>query len=340
MSTKQFITSLLKKPLSDGRSWRWNYAVFKWVIMIAAYLFLVYKLIAFKQYGELFEKWNQMPLSQFWWLLAVVILFPLNYFFEAVKWEMLVSKVQKISFVTSLKAVLAGISTGFFTPNRVGELVGRVMFLDVENRKSGVTFSVVNSLTQNLIMALCGIPTCLAFYYFTAGSLNADIASYLLILISFLLFFGIFYFALPQLSQRLASSSISAKIGTFTSCLSAYGKRDLVQIMVISLLRYIIFCIQFFLMLRFFSVHLNVWEAIFSIPTSYLFVTFTPSIAFSEPAIRSSYAVLFIGAFSGQVVGIALAGVCIWVINFVFPMLVGSVVMLREPIGLSTQQED
>jgi len=46
--------------------------------------------------------------------------------------------------------------------------------------------------------------------------------------------------------------------------------------------------------------------------------------------VRSSYAILVIGAFSGQVVSIALAGLCIWLINFVIPMLVGSVVMVRK----------
>jgi len=102
--------------------------------------------------------------------------------------------------------------------------------------------------------------------------------------------------------------------------------------MAISLLRYLVFCFQFFLMLRFFGVQLELWQALIAIPANYLFVTFTPSVAFSEAAVRSSYAVLFIGAFSGQVVGIALAGMCIWMVNFVFPMLVGSVVMLKSKI--------
>jgi len=37
--------------------------------------------------------------------------------------------------------------------------------------------------------------------------------------------------------------------------------------------------------------------------------------------------VLVIGVFSGQVVSIALAGMCIWLVNFVIPMLAGAVVL-------------
>ena len=82
-------------------------------------------------------------------------------------------------------------------------------------------------------------------------------------------------------------------------------------------------------MLRFFGVNLAPIQALIAIPANYLFVTYTPSIAFSEAAVRSSYAILFIGAFSTQLVGIALAGVCIWVVNFILPLFLGSIVMLR-----------
>ena len=83
-------------------------------------------------------------------------------------------------------------------------------------------------------------------------------------------------------------------------------------------------------MLQFFGIELSYWQALVAIPTNYLFVTFTPSLAFSEATVRSSFAVLTIGAFSGQTVNIALAGMCIWMLNFVVPMLIGSVVMVRK----------
>jgi len=102
------------------------------------------------------------------------------------------------------------------------------------------------------------------------------------------------------------------------------------QIMLISLGRYVVFCTQFFFMLRFLGVDLSMEQALISIPTSYLFVTFTPSFAFSDVAVRSSYAVLVIGVFSGQVVSIALAGACIWLVNFVIPLLVGLVVLAKQ----------
>jgi uncharacterized membrane protein YbhN (UPF0104 family) len=315
--------TLKKRPF---RGWRW----LSILILIFSYSFLAYKLLTFDQYNELFAQWKQMPVSHFWWLAAVFVLLPVNWLLETYKWQLLTSNIQQINFKTSLKAVLAGISAGFFTPNRVGEFVGRLMFLNTENRKAGLTLSVVNSLTQNLIMTLCGIPACILFYTSTFTNMETNINRYLILLTVCLLLLGLFYFLFPKLSQRFKQTRFSNKLKAFTDCLSDFRFKDLIQIILVSLFRYMVFCVQFFFMLRFFGIELSSWQALIAIPTNYLFVTFTPTLAFSEATVRSSFAVLTIGAFSPQIVNIALAGMCIWMVNFVIPMLVGSVVMVKK----------
>lgn len=302
----------------------------KWFILVASYSFLTYKLITFDCYEVFASEWNQIPMSRFWWLALVFILLPFNWLFEAIKWQMLVSKIQEISLFQAVKAVLSGIFTGFFTPNRVGELVGRVSFLKNENRKSGITLSILNSLTQNIIMALFGIPACILFLLSQNEILNTEIVRYLFILGISLILFGLVYYNLPQLSRRLKLNRFSAKISSFSDCLSEYSITDLLRIMLLTFIRYSVFCVQFYFMLLFFGVDIEVWEALIAIPTSYLFVTFTPSLAFSEAAVRSSYAVLIIGAFSSPEIPIILAGVSIWIVNFVLPMLAGSVIMIKS----------
>ena len=320
-STVRFISSRwFKRPLRSGL----------FLILLASYAFLIYKILTFHHYEDMASEWRQMPPAQLWWLSGVVFLLPLNWFLEAVKWKILVSHVQKVDLSMSVKAVLSGISTGFFTPNRVGELVGRITFLDPANRKSGITLSVMNSLTQNLIMAMCGVPACVLFFSSTAGKLHPSVEHFVLLALTGILLFGTIYLTLPVWSRKLKNSGLSLKIRTFTDCLFHYNRKDLLQIMLVSFLRYGVFCLQFYFMLRFFGIGLTPWQALMAIPTTYLFVTFTPSLAFSEAAVRSSYAVLIIGAFSGQVIGIGLAGVCIWAVNFIIPMMLGSVVMVKR----------
>lgn len=308
------------------------WAVSKWVFIIAAYLFLAYKLLNFHRYQELALQWRQMTLSQSWWLMGVLILLPLNLFLESVKWKMLTSKVQKISLITSIKAVLSGISTGFFTPNRVGELVGRVAFLDPGNRKSGITLNIVSGLTQSLVMVVCGVPACTLFLSTTTDKWKPDTTNFVLILITCILLVGLIYFTLPRWRKYFNESEWPGKIRSFTDCIYVYKLKDLLKIIRVSFIRYLVFCTQFYFMLRFFGIDLTAWHALIAIPTTYLFVTFTPTFAFSDVATRSSYAVLVIGAFSAQLVNIALAGVCIWAVNLIIPMMVGSVFMVRKRV--------
>lgn len=317
--------SRIRKPAH--RVW---WSVFKWIILLASFAFLAWKLLTFNQYDEFVEQWGQMPLSHFWWLVSVFLFLPLNWFLEAVKWQKLVSKVQNTSIINSLKGVLAGISTGFFTPNRVGELVGRVMFLDADNRKSGITLCILNSLTQNIILVLCGVPAGVLFFFSATGKMKTNLTGFLALLIICLLIFGLIYFALPTLTRQFGKSRFSSAIKPYTDCLTEYNSRDLLLILFISLCRYIVFCTQFYFMLQFFNVELTLWQALIAIPTTYLFITFTPSLAFTDAAVRSSYAVLVIGVFSNQVVDVALASMLIWAINFIIPMLAGSVVLARK----------
>ena len=310
--------------------WKLLEQILKWAIVIVSICFLAYKLVTFNQYNQLFEQWKLMPLSQLWWLVLVIAIMPFNWILEAIKWEMLTHNIEKISLKNSIKAVLAGVSTGFFTPNRVGELVGRLLYMRTENRKAGVTLSIVNSLTQNLIMALIGVPASLLYFYFNTNVMKFGYDNFLLTLLVFIVISGMIYFYLPRIGTFFSQTNIADKISGYTSCLSAYTTYDLFKIMLISLLRYAVFCTQFFLMLHFFNVQLQLGEALISIPTYYLFVTFSPTFAFSEAAIRSSYAVLFISSYSSEMISIALAGICIWAVNFIIPMLAGSFVLIRE----------
>lgn len=300
------------------------YSYLKCLILVSCYSFLIYKLISINQYDEFFFWWKNTPLTNFIWLLIVLFLLPFNWLFESYKWKVLISNAETLSLKKTINSVLVGIVSGFFTPNRIGEVVGRVIYLKEENRKFGVTLSIINSLTQNFIMAIVGIPAFVWFLIYQNKNVSAGILYYLIsIIIVIILVIGFFYVTL-QYVKRNKKELLNNKIESFISGIQKFTKYDLIKILLLTVIRYIIFCFQFYCMLQFFGVEIVFFEALFAIPSTYLLVTFTPSLAFSEAAIRSTYAVFIIGAFSSQDIQIIMAGIGIWVVNFVFPMLVGS----------------
>lgn len=305
------------------------YKAIKWLFVIAAFSYLAYKLITFDKYDVFISEWRSAPLSRFGWLAVALALLPLNLSIEALKWKALIKHVQELNFVQSLKSILSGITTGFFTPNRIGDMIGRIAFLKTANKASGVTLSLVSSLTQNITILLAGVPACILFFLKNENNVYTPL---LYITVSLLLFFllGLLYLKLPQLSCKLQQTKPGAKINRFIAPLSDYTTPELIKVVFISFARYIVFSFQFFCMLRFFNVSLSLWQAFLTIPTYYLFVTFTPSIAFSEAATRASYAILLFGAFSTQYINIALAGVAIWFVNWAIPLAIGAVMFLRS----------
>ncbi|MDD3321041.1 MAG: hypothetical protein PHS59_06310 [Paludibacter sp.] len=304
--------------------------IIKWFIFGASYSFLIYKLLTFQQYSEIMSWWKNVPVSYLGWLGAVFILLPVNWCLESLKWKMLVSNTEKLPFKTAFLSVLAGISSGFFTPNRVGEMVGRVLYLKPENRKSGIMLSVLNSISQNIIMAAFGIPAFVLFLWIQNKSFSAGTAQYLILILFSVSIFIFVFFYLRKILKGKVQGKIIENLKIYINCIAGFSARDIVEILSVTILRYFIFCIQFYFMLRFFGVELTEYQALFAIPSTYLLVTFTPSLAFSEAAVRSSYAVLIIAAISPQEVQIILAGVGIWVVNFVIPMLVGSILLLKK----------
>lgn len=299
--------------------------VLKCLIMLAAYGYLGYVLFTFEKYDELFFSIKQATFLQISWLLVVIVLLPLNLFLESEKWRLIVSKTEKMNLSNAFKAVFAGFASGFFTPNRTGEFLGRIVFMQKTHRKVGVVYSVMNSLTQNLILVVCGLPAAVIYFIVVNKDISPDMEMYFYAVTCIFIALVIFYFALPV----LAKTKIWGRFLSFSSDIRHYSRKDLAQILSFSLMRYAVFSIQFYAMLYFFGVELEGWQAVIAIPANYLFVTFTPSLAFSEAAVRSSYAVIFIGAFSDQLAGIAFAGFTLWFINFGIPMLTGSLILAK-----------
>ncbi|HLP05048.1 MAG TPA: lysylphosphatidylglycerol synthase domain-containing protein, partial [Paludibacter sp.] len=287
---------------------------------------LVFKIFTFGHYADL--SGILAASGNGWWLVAVLLLMPVNWMLEALKWKMLVVVVSEISFGNAVKAVLSGITTGFSTPNRLGEFLGRVASLHVDDRRPGFTLSMLNSLSQNIVMALAGIPAAIVFFTCQSGSTSFNWHLYLVLVVSCLVLLLLFYFSLPGISRWLQIQKPASKMLVYTDCLSGFSLLGLIRVMVVTFFRYTVFCFQFYCMLLCFGVRPEPLQALIAIPASYLFVTFTPSWAVSEAAIRGSYAVVFVGGFvSGHDLPIMLAGISLWMLNFVLPMFAGSVLL-------------
>lgn len=106
--------------------------------------------------------WNalnevKLTTTGLFYLLMAVLLMPLNWSLEAIKWRFSMQLVYPYTFLGALKAVLAGLSTGLITPNRLGNFIGRVQHLPPDLKTKGTLLTMFCNVAQFIITILAGV---------------------------------------------------------------------------------------------------------------------------------------------------------------------------------------
>ena len=305
----------------------------KILITLLSFLYIFYKL---KQYNVIEFHFSFNDFKNYFIFFIVILLMPLNWFIESIKWKFLVRNIEKIEIKTSFKAVFSGITFAIFTPNRIGELAGRIFVLKKENRIKAIFATAAGSLSQQMITLFIGFIGGLLFLYFYRERLiNIEdrqlyyikIVSIILVIIGFLLLFN-----LKRLSSMLNRMKLSQKMIDAINVLASYSSMELFRVLLFSLLRYIVFLFQFFLLLSFFNIDIALFEAFICIALTYFVSSVIPTFTLTEIGIRGSAALFFLGLFSDNAVGILSATALLWIINLAIPAIIGSLFFGRTRI--------
>src|SRR5688500_9828643 len=82
-----------------------------------------------------------------WNIVVVIALMFVNWSIEAIKWKIAIRPVQSVSFLKAFRAILSGVSFTVIMPNRVGEYLGRVLYMDDGNRLKTISVTIVSSIS-------------------------------------------------------------------------------------------------------------------------------------------------------------------------------------------------
>ena len=306
--------------------------LFKVIIVLSTYTFVSYKIYSSVESSQLRLINFRFDKTKILIFIIVIFLMFINWLFESIKWQILVKNFKKINIKQSVISVLAGISIGIFTPNRIGEFVGRPYFLDSNKITSGVLATIVGSLSQSLTTILFGL---LAINLYVSRNQQIIINHtniYIVLAVSVLLVILISYvfFNPTVLIKIIKKSKYLKKYENELNFMSFYKPSDLRNILSFSILRYIIFFTQFYLLLLFFDVHIDLKQAIISVGLIYLFLFIIPGFALSEIGVRGSLAIFFLGIYSSDYTAIFSASILLWIINLALPAVVGTFIVMRK----------
>ncbi|MEI6816023.1 MAG: lysylphosphatidylglycerol synthase domain-containing protein [Bacteroidota bacterium] len=258
-------------------------------------------------------------------LTLVMALMLLNWGLESIKWKMMVRKIERITFFKAIEAVCSGITVSFFTPNRVGEFAGRVFYLDKADRIKAALIAVIGSFGQTIVTITFGG---LSLILYCHDILKLDLYLFLPIAaITFLLVLSLclFYFNTPILTLLSDKIDWLRKYHKYTEVFSYFTKKELMKVFLLCILRYLVFSLQYYLLLIISDVPLSFLQGMMMISMVFFIVTVVPTIALTEIGVRGASATYFIGMISTNHFGILLASFTLWIINLVIPSILGAV---------------
>lgn len=261
-------------------------------------------------------------------LTVAVLLMPLNWSLEAVKWKILVQRLEKVSFLKSLKAIFSGVTVSVFTPNRVGEYGGRVFHLVKANIIKATLLTLVGSFAQLLVTIVTGL-IALAFFlqaYKTTPDYFGSAQFILLYLVGAILIIFMNYLFLNSavLSSLISKMRFLGKYRGYGKIFRLHQAKDLLKVLLLSYARYAIFTLQFYLLLRVFDVNISFFPALMMISMSYLVMTIIPTIAITDFGVRGSVSLYFFSLLSANEPGILSASFVLWLVNLALPALIGT----------------
>jgi hypothetical protein len=297
----------------------------KFIVLVASVVVIYFqfksKVVSLSDLSLLREKLSSVKAVLL--LLLTFLLMLLNWSLESFKWKYLLNSVEDINFFQSVKGVLSGLAIGFITPNRVGEFAGKIAYLKSENRANGAVMSFVGSSAQLLVTIQAGlIAIAVSKYGSVVDVFVTPITLVMLVIIS------LAWFKSNLFLKWISKFTWLKKWNKHADKLADVSESKMITVYVISLVRYMVFPLQYFILFRMLDTSIDFSECLSMTATSYFLLAIVPTYAIAEIGARGSMNLL---AFSELNAPFAVLSVTflIWMINLIIPALIGSYQIAR-----------
>jgi hypothetical protein len=143
--------------------------------------------------------------------------------------------------------------------------------------------------------------------------------------------FGIFLsLNLPNIKACLSKNKYLEYLKKYLDVLENYTLLELKKLFIIALSRYVIFSIQFVLMFKVFQVNLPIYVLLVGVGIIFLTKTLISILnALGDLSIRELTSIYYFGFFGANIFAVSSATLMIWLVNVLFPMLIGSIFILQ-----------
>jgi len=246
-----------------------------------------------------------------------------NWFFEILKWKILVSTFKTITFFTALKQSLAALTVSLITPNRIGDYGAKALFFKKGKRKRILFLNFIGNSAQLLVTSVFGLIG-LVYLLFNFEVRFASEKIFLVFGFILLAMFGVYFLRKKTwFFNGLTFKNIWMKLKELKA-------KTKIKIVMFSVFRYLIFSSLFYLLLRFFGGKTPYLEAIFLIFAMYLFVSIIPTFFVLDIVVRGGVAIWLFSLVGVTELTVLSAVLAMWILNFMLPAIWGSFYVINH----------
>jgi len=312
-----------------------NYVLGPLLFIILGYI--IYTRV--KTQPDLSEKINLLKTAfskqNAWEIILLLLLLCTNWGIEARKWQLMMRPVERVNFLTSTKAILSGLALSLFLPNGFGEYPGRALYMKEGNRLRSVALNMAGSMAQLIVTLVTGVISLLylkAYVWnktvemqgFSILWLNGIIS--MIILGTALLILT--YFRLSWLTNLAEKIPFVNRYKYFIEGLETFHWKELTRILNLSCIRFVVFVVQYIIVLHMLDVKINIIDAICTTCVLFLLLAILPTIPFADVGIRGEAGRQLFGLLTPDAFGTIVTIAVIWFVNLIIPSAVGSLFLL------------
>jgi uncharacterized membrane protein YbhN (UPF0104 family) len=280
---------------------------------------------------DLIHEFRRLSIAEnLMYLITIILLIFFNWGFEAKKWQILVRKIEDISFIDAYQSVLVGLSLGFISPANLGDFAGRLMKLKSKNRSEGIGLVLLGNGIQFYVSILFGALA----YAVILSTKSSKIDQIIFIGVILTLILGVIVFKFRgKITTFFTKFKIINKYQNHLKALTEFDLSDFKDIFIWSVLRYITFSLQFVLVLSVFQVPLPFLQLWAISCLVLLFKTIIPPINFiTDLGVREFSALHFFNLYTVSNTSVLTATFFLWLINILFPVIVGVFLFLKSKL--------
>lgn len=262
-------------------------------------------------------------------MALVVLLMALNWVLEALKWWHLTRVLSPMPVWKAIEAVFCGLTWAIFTPNRIGEYGGRVMFLPNRKRIHGVFAMAVGAFGQNVITNVLGAGA-LVWFLYTYIHLNTWLMAGITVVAAvFMVLMLVFYFNIGWLVSLLNRIKLLKKYHRFFDIMGNYKMAQLLNIMWFCLARFLVFTFQYYLIIHLLIPQMQLLQMSLLMFVFFFIQSAVPSLDLLDIGVRNFTAGMLFSYVTDQRIAIIVAISLIYIINLIIPAILGSIFVFK-----------